>query len=364
MNKMAMGLKDLFKLRPMPVNVVCTKLCQMAKSQNNQDLDDVAWMADRGGFQDEYVAHPALVVLPAWNRLGIKKLMDIIVGGYNSGMALSILLSLANNESPSNDSKLWLPPNWRDICNYSISDDLPELARLHLRELMLEQITDSNLRSRIFAEFFLELTMLSPKDEARARFEQIISLLMDSRLLINPTIMSNFEGLLNSCPDREEELHKFLIDNPVMLDPLAIEVHSKHELGDDYITDFIIRRINNEYIVVEIENSTDKLFTKKGSFSSNLIEATSQVRDFQAWISDNLSYAQSKLPGIRHPAGLVVIGRSIDLDDQQLRKLKEENFSKRGHTTILTYDDILEQAKIIYSNMLHAPMTFKGKRKQ
>jgi hypothetical protein len=103
-----------------------------------------------------------------------------------------------------------------------------------------------------------------------------------------------------------------------------------------------VRRITNEYVLIEIENSTDRLFTQDGSFSSHLMKAIAQVRDFQAWVSDNIAYAQTKLPGIRHPEGLVVIGRRNELSPSMDRRLAEENFSRHGHIRIVTFDDLLD----------------------
>ena len=77
-----------------------------------------------------------------------------------------------------------------------------------------------------------------------------------------------------------------------MLDPFVTVLYTKQELGSDFITDFIVRRINDQYVLVEIENSTDKLFNQTGVFSSELNTAVGQVRDFQAWVSDNIAYAQ------------------------------------------------------------------------
>jgi hypothetical protein len=133
-------------------------------------------------------------------------------------------------------------------------------------------------------------------------------------------------------------------------------------LGDDFITDYVVRRINNEYLIVEIENSTDQLFNQNGQFSAALTGAVGQVRDFQGWISENIAYARTKLPDIRHPDGLVVIGRRRDLHPEMVRRLEEENFSRRGHIKIVTYDDLLTQASTIYKNMLMRPASFTGKK--
>jgi hypothetical protein len=179
--------------------------------------------------------------------------------------------------------------------------------------------------------------------------------------MLNKRVLKKFSWLLDSSPEREEDLHQFLFNHPVLLDPLTTEIRSKHELGDDFKPDFVIRRMSDEYCVVELENSKDKLFTKKGAFTSSLIEAISQVRDFQGWIADNIAYAQAKLPGIRHPEGLVVIGRNLDLSDSMRKRLEEENFSRRSYIKIVTYDDLMIQAGAIYKNIFEKPISFKGK---
>ena len=120
----------------------------------------------------------------------------------------------------------------------------------------------------------------------------------------------------------------------------------------------------NEYIVVEIERSTHKLFTKKGILTASLNTAIGQVRDFQAWLSDNIAYAQTKLPKIQRPDGLVIIGRRKDLAPEMERRLDEENFSRRGHIRIVTYDDLLEQAKTVYRNMAERPLVMKSKEQK
>ena len=87
-----------------------------------------------------------------------------------------------------------------------------------------------------------------------------------------------------------------------------------------------------------------------------------QVRDFQSWICDHIEYARSKLPEIRRPEGLLVIGRRKNWTRQMIRSLDEENCSRRGHIKIVTYDDLLEQAKVIYKNMLETPLRVKSKK--
>jgi hypothetical protein len=91
------------------------------------------------------------------------------------------------------------------------------------------------------------------------------------------------------------------------------------------------------------------------------MKAVGQVRDFQAWISDNIAYAQTKLPGIRHPDGLVVIGRRAPLTQIMEQRLSEENFSRRGHIKIVTYDDLLSQGRSVYRNAIERPVVQRSR---
>ena len=54
----------------------------------------------------------------------------------------------------------------------------------------------------------------------------------------------------------KKNTNNFLKTNPVFLDPLANVVIPKQQLANEMTTDFVIRRLDNEYIVVEIEKTT------------------------------------------------------------------------------------------------------------
>ncbi len=112
---------------------------------------------------------------------------------------------------------------------------------------------------------------------------------------------------------------------------------------------------------MEIEKSSDKIFTKEGQFTAAVTKALSQVRDFQAWIAENIAYAQKKLPGIRRPEGLVVIGRNTEFEPIDTKRLSEENYSRRGHAKVITYDELLSQAHAVHQNLINLPMVLKAR---
>lgn len=357
-NMLKHTLDTLLEQRPFPAEEIVETMISAAHHANLEDFESIVGIAKIDDTPLDYIlAVPAIALLPAWGEIGINELIYIVQNGPHSSSALGILAAVAQGDIPSSKSSPFLGDAWDDLCNYILPPDIPAYSKKKLRAAVLEQFNDELSRRRIV----WNLSTLGIDLKQAEIFDYIFDLLIDSRLILNESILAQFEELLESDPKREEELHQFLLSNPILLDPFVIELRNKHELGDDFITDFVIRRINNKYVLVEIENSTDHLFRQNGSFTSKLMQAIAQVRDFQAWISDNISYAQTKLPGIRHPEGLVVIGRMGVLTPTMKTRLDEENFSRRGHILIMTYDDLLYQAKAVYKNILEKPTALRSR---
>ncbi|HLM02710.1 MAG TPA: Shedu anti-phage system protein SduA domain-containing protein, partial [Pyrinomonadaceae bacterium] len=174
--------------------------------------------------------------------------------------------------------------------------------------------------------------------DARRKFEQLFQA---------------FKSLLDSNPEREEVLQQFLKENPSLLCPSYIKLFPKLALGN-HITDFVFREATGDYLLVELERSTLRLFKNNGDLSADLNHALGQITDWKRYIEDNLPSIQREL-GLTeissNPKSLVVIGRSQTLSSDNKRKLATiEN--ERPKTKILTYDDVLQNAKVVVENLL------------
>ena len=165
-------------------------------------------------------------------------------------------------------------------------------------------------------------------------------------------LLDRFEALLDSEPDREETLQVFLRDNPALLCPNQTKKWPKLALGAK-VTDFVFQGLVGEYVLVELEKSTDKLFRQNGHATANLNEAKRQITDWKRYIEDNLKTVQDELglKGIStNPNGLVVIGRSGGLTDADRRKLRTMN-NEQPTLRIMTYDDVYDNAKAVIENL-------------
>jgi hypothetical protein len=354
-------IKALYSERPVPVQKIVAAMAKASLVADPAEFDAIILTARLDDVFEQLIAYPALALLPAWGSRGLSSLVNFAIEGPHESAALSVLAAVSLGRVPTSNDVVFLREDWDNLVKYKLDPSLPAEAIRCVKEVVLEQLTDTYKKSRLLNAIWSQ-AMFAPDNPAQTeRLDFLIDMLVDTHLVLNEDILNQFAALLNQSPEREEQLHRFLVEHPVLLDPFVTELRTKHELGDDFITDFVVRRTNNEYVVVEIENSTDDLFKTNGSFTPELMTAVAQVRDFQAWIADNIAYAQTKLPGIRHPEGLVIIGRRQGLSTLMQTRLSEENFSRRGHIKIATYDDLLSQARSVYRNALERPVVLRSR---
>ncbi len=169
----------------------------------------------------------------------------------------------------------------------------------------------------------------------------------------NPLIASfnraleEFRGLISN-PDVHEkrDLHPFIEENPFLLFPNPDTTLSEVPigLGTEHRIDFMVRRPNATYLLVELENPRHQITTQAGDFTAEVNHALCQVEDWQEWIEGNLTTVQGYYPEMTSPEGLVVIGRE-DGSEQQARRLRRRNVNMRGRIEILTYDDLVRGAE-------------------
>lgn len=156
-------------------------------------------------------------------------------------------------------------------------------------------------------------------------------------------LLARFSETINFA-EREEDVQRFLAENPQLIYPEHITCYPKWKLGDDWVTDFVflIQGANGpEYVFVELEKPSKKIVTGSGQFSSDFTQAKDQLNNWERWITQNLSYAQQKLPGLFQPSYHLIFGRTGMLDIAAREKLRLEF---NGTSKIFsTYDDIRDR---------------------
>ena len=192
-----------------------------------------------------------------------------------------------------------------------------------------------------------------------------------------PEAVSELKRLVdaNAC---EEDLQRHLTKHPYILSQQFGHCHhvfAKIRLGGSYEADFFCLDIpspGKEWIGVEIESPGLPVVTKAGRKSAKLEHALQQIRDWRAWVRENLSTARgvplSGGVGLEdiHPdfLGWVIVGRSATFTDKfnELRIQVEHD----ERIFIRSWDGILDWASkrathwFQHAKALEAMMAQKG----
>jgi hypothetical protein len=227
-----------------------------------------------------------------------------------------------------------LPVKWRTIEIYSPfrTEDWDLALPVHWAEQeVLLFASLHNAREATFRE-------IDPLSGARRYFAELLA---------------SFDDALATA-EREEDLQKFLTANPLILEHGFKSFWPKLPFGERLVSDFGFEGGSGDYLLVELENPKQPLFTKNGTQSAPLTHAIDQTVDWCRYIQDNLGTVRTELGLTRitpMPRRLIVIGRASTLNERLRRKLATQE-GLVSNLKILTYDDLRQQTKQAFENMV------------
>ena len=149
--------------------------------------------------------------------------------------------------------------------------------------------------------------------------------------------------LLADPKTTEAVIHDYLLKFPPILGPSGNAIVSEMCLGNEYRIDVVIRSagVTEDVMVVELENPNHQMFTRDGRPRKQITHAKQQVEDWLRWIREHPNDEFVKtLAGIS-PAGVVVIGKSRELSDDQRQRLAHLN--SNSTVQVITYDQLLDR---------------------
>ncbi|MDD2320502.1 MAG: DUF4263 domain-containing protein [Geobacteraceae bacterium] len=345
---------------------ISAKVAELAESTDKASLDIL---------KNAFLKKPE----DSYTRNGIAPLMGLALLQKGPDGVRGLIEALPNSDGATFPkeiiSSIWNASNGKLAHNYTFSymPPLPPLlkplteatiqaAKKAFIELILESRSNPDLfgnvlnfiNEELHHAFFSEDDKRVPKEESiKVRSNFIISILeifTHGSINISQHLIDEFEQLIHSN-QKEETFQQFLSNHPVFIDPLASEIIPKQRMGIELITDFVTRRYDNRYILVEIEKPHDNIFTASGDFSAKFTHAFGQVLDFQQWVDANAEYARKHMPDISSPRGLLVMGLRKYISKENQQKLHRFTINST-HIDVLTFDDLLENAKNLLTGIL------------
>jgi hypothetical protein len=157
--------------------------------------------------------------------------------------------------------------------------------------------------------------------------------------------------ILSEAGTDEKRIHRFLAQNPLIVDAYGTSIRSELRLGDQYRVDLAIQYNldDKRLLLIELEHPKAPIFTKKGRPRSHVTHALQQVEDWLQWWREHPDDVPSGLDPSIPIEGLVVIGRNRDLTEQDKRRLLHLNSTR--DVTLITYDQLLEKIEILIQNL-------------
>ena len=294
---------------------------------------------------------PAAYCLLAWGQDGVKALVENALKEpttRNRSLAFHLLSVITEGDEP--EPIAWWPsdPQLREAISYAVGDwgNLGVVAHSHLNELMLS--IEDDVQAVISAG--ASLARIALHDQSATK--NLANALALRSIAVGPKVIEAYENLLEETPDDETIFQRFFESHSLLLDPRAFQVWGEPDLHGRLKPDFIIRRYDNRYLIVEIETPGKLLVTQQRQLSADATHAISQVLQYQEYLLTHFSEAARTFPDFSRPAGLVIVGRESSLNAEQKAALRSENLS-RPDIRIIGFDALADTSKAVTSNVIH-----------
>lgn len=316
-----------------------------------EGLSSLRFMAehDYGGitFKFELQAPPASSLI-LFGEAGLQELAGIALANLNSRkavLAMELLACIAAGSALSPLSMLRSDSLTQQLEDYlAAHPELREACYPLLVDIVLAYETEFDATHRISSA----LSSLSMSDVPAAK---VLSAAMSARWsATSMQVLREFDELIEKRPENETVFQHFLTQHPQLLDPFAIQTWPQPNLYGAKAPDFILRRADDTYLVIEIECPSKKMVTGGLQPSADVTHAISQVTDYDHFLMKKYNELERHFPNWNTPDLLVVCGLENELSLPQQQALR--NLNRLHHVRVVGFDWLAHRARAVSSNII------------
>jgi hypothetical protein len=196
-----------------------------------------------------------------------------------------------------------------------------------------------------FATNFLKAKSGEPSDRPK---NETVSKVTRTAYVAYSKIIDELESLVTNKDGDELALLKFFKETPEAAFLLETDYVNlwREELIQNYgAIDFVFKKSNDRFRIVEIESPTKRIFTMQDEFTAEFQHAASQVDTWIRGVEKSTQFATRRYGEISRDYcdGLVVIGRSEELSNIPRR---ERWHAKQAACELLTWDHVVEKGRL------------------
>jgi hypothetical protein len=293
------------------------------------------------------ITFPTYAALATWGRDGLELIVRIAIDGRtvkSKSAALTLFTMLATSGQLSVGRCWMIDPAFAAFVNGRVdAETMKPAARQALRVLIMSLPTDDLLIP--LSQSFLHLQMQSLE-----LAEELVASLGAKWFRFGPPMLDRYERMLMENENDEPSFQEFFCTFPQLLDPMAVQVWSQPDFHGAAEPDFVIRRADDSYLVVEIECPGKLLLTKGGQLSREAVHAEKQVLDYESFLSERISEARVHFPSYRRADCLAVVGLEGKLTTEQRQNLDRAN-GRRQNLKVVGFDWLLGRARTVVRNV-------------
>jgi len=309
---------------------------------------------DHGGitFNIELKA-PAAYALAAWGHSGLDALAEAArrkPSSKNQSLCLQVLGTLATTAQPT--AMLFCSPTIIAALSSALSttSGITAYATRLLRDYVLSFTDDDEVAQVVGQQLFMSGILASNTPTAPPS-RALFGALAMRWLSVSHPVISEFTKAIDSSPGDETVFQRLLGARPQLLDPLVMQVWPQPNIHGAKEPDFVIRRRDDTYLVVEIECPAKPILTDAGQLSHQTIHAVTQAQDYRSFLLDRIREMERHFPCLQEPDCLVVIGREDKLTNEQTLALRRSN---RGYNRlqVVGFDWLVRRAEAVLRNLV------------
>jgi hypothetical protein len=303
-------------------------------AQRSPEALAVVQMLAEEDYGDEAYAFerkaPSAYTLCCWGESGLDALVDIATrnpGASNLSLCLSVLGAVAAGAATKPLSYLAGEGQLVEAVR-AATDENPALRRsahVRLTGLLLDLETDTEAVSAVVNQLLLPM---NEQDVAAA--SEVCMALTARWLAVGGPVLGRLQALLEARPHDRRALLRFLEAHPRVLDPAVMTLWHKPQVVRGTRPDFVLRRVDDAYVLVEVEAAGKTLVTGEGTLSEEAERAVRRALRHRSVLLRNLDIVTQHFPEFRDPDCLVVVGTERALSERQRVALAQVNRSRPG----------------------------------
>jgi hypothetical protein len=293
---------------------------------------------------------PAAWELACWGERGINQLVDATVKAPTS-KNVSLCLDILSHFAAGDD--FTVAPLFCDEGRRARLHEMmrarPELAS-HARSQLIAFVLSVHDEDELLGIIAGAFQKAGFSQAGTGRAKEVFAALSARWLTISEPPLQRYEALIASHPDDEPAFQAFLTEHPQVLDPMAAEVWPQPRLHGAEIPDFVIRRFDDSYVVIEIETPTKRLVTSTNQMSAAVTYAVAQASEYRRFI-ERLPTARMHFPELDQVVCLVVIGLEQSLIASQQQALRNFNREHYG-LQVVGFDWLARRGRAVRENLI------------